>query len=103
MARHQMAAEPVGQRQRLFQIDFAQGIEACRAVQAFTRYVDTEAVGALGNHRHAGAVELRNRIAQRHIGQRQAAGIERQAQAGIGLLSQVVKWQRFYRRRRLFL
>jgi len=70
-----MAAEPFGQRQRLFQIDFALCVEAGSEAETFTRDIDRKTVGGLFDHGHAGAIEG-NRVTQIDIMQRQAAGID---------------------------
>ena len=87
VAGNQVPAEALGQGQRLFQVDFAGRVQADGLAQALARDVDREGAGGLGDHGHAGTIDG-DRVAQHDIGQRQAAGVDCQAHAGVRVATQ---------------
>ena len=80
MAAHQMAAEPIGQSQRLFEVDLAGRPQADGLVEAFERYLHAETLSVERDGGHAGTLD-RYRVADHHITQIQPAGIDMKAQS----------------------
>src|SRR5450830_272437 len=80
VARNQVTTEALGQGQRFFQVDFGGSVQAHGAIEAFARDIDGKVGVRFFHYRHASAIDG-DRIAQRHVGQRQAARMDRQAHA----------------------
>src|SRR5574343_1451522 len=81
MAGDQVAADHVGQFQRLFQVDRPGFGQADRAGQGFRRDVDAEGAAFLGDDGQAEAV-VGDRVAERNVVDVQPTGLDMQAKTG---------------------
>jgi len=72
VAQHQMPVEPVGERERLFEIDLTGPVESSRTAQSLSGHIDAEALLTTPDYREAGSVDG-DAVADGHMPQAELA------------------------------